>query len=473
MKSITSTTHIIADFVVNIGYGDLPNTAIEIAKMSIIDGVGVCLAGSQSSASKIIADYVGEGGRRPEATVILKGFKTSAPEAALANGTMMHALDYDDCAEAFLGHPTTVILPAVLALGESNGISGKEALLSYILGYEVGSKIGSGMGPAHYDMGWHGTATIGTVAAAVAAAKVLKLDVQKTRMAMGIAASLAAGLRQNFGTMTKPLHAGNAARNGVFAALLAQKGFTADQRILEGPFGYARVFKGAAEPNLEEMTKNLGTPFEIASIPPIIKLYPSCRATAGCIDAILHLVSQHTINADDVAEVECRTSSHTPQILIHSRPQTALEGKFSIQYCMAIAIVDKEVGLMQFTDQKVQTPKIQELIKKVRFAHPPEMGCAMADSLRGRVEVVVRLKNGYEFSRLVEVAKGDPENPLTQNEIESKFLDCAQFVLSRQDAKRCLDKISTLERVKDISTLMRVLVLPRRKVQPTGQRHQQ
>jgi 2-methylcitrate dehydratase PrpD len=460
MKSSTSPTHIIADFVVNTGYVDLPYPAIEIAKTSIIDGLGVCLAGSQSPASKIIADYVSEGGHRPEATVISKGFKTSAAEAALANGTMMHALDYDDCAEAFLGHPTTVILPAVLALGESNQISGKEALLSYILGYELGNKIGLGMGPAHYDSGWHGTATIGTLAAAIAAAKVLKFDVQKTGMAMGIAASLAAGLRQNFGTMTKPLHAGNAARNGVFAALLAQKGFTADQSILEGPFGYARVFKGAAEPNLEAMTKNLGAPFEIVSIPPIIKLYPSCRATAGCIDAILYLVSQHTINAEDVAKVECRTSSHTPQILIHSRPQTALEGKFSIQYCMAIAIVDKEVGLMQFTDQKVQSDEIQELIKNVRFAHPPEMGHAMADSLRGRVEVVVRLKNGNEFSRLVEVAKGDPENPLAQNEIESKFLDCAQLVFSKQDAKQCLDKISNLEHINDISTLMRVLNSP-------------
>lgn len=457
MKTTPSATQMVADFVVNTGYEAMPYAAVEIAKMSIIDGIGVCLAGSQSPASRIIAGYVSEGRSKPEATVISKGFKTRASDAALVNGTMMHALDYDDCAEAFLGHPTTVILPAVLALGESNRISGEEALLAYILGYEVGNKIGLGLGPAHYDAGWHGTATVGTLAAAVAAAKVLKLDVPKTRMAMGIAASLAAGLRQNFGTMTKPLHAGNAACNGVFAALLAQKGFTADPAILEGPFGYARVFRGAAESDPEKMTENLGDPYEIVSIPPIIKFYPSCRATAGCLDAILDLVNQHTFNTEDVVEVECRTSSHTPQILIHSRPQTALEGKFSIQYCMAIAIVDKEVGLRQFTDDKVQSPRVQELIKKVRFAHPPGMGYTTADSLRGRVEVVVRLKNGTEFSRLTERAKGDPENPLTQKEMESKFLDCAQLVLSRQDAKLCWDEVSTLERIDDIATLMRVL----------------
>jgi 2-methylcitrate dehydratase PrpD len=460
MRSTAGPTRIIADFVVNTGYGNLPDNAIQIARMSIIDGIGTCIAGAESSAGRIITDYVSERAGRPEATVITKGLKASAPEATLANGTMMHALDYDDCSEGFLGHPTTVILPAVLALGEWLGISGGEALLSYILGYEVCNKIGSGMGSTYYETGWHSTATIGALAAAIAATKVLKLDVQQTGMAIGIAASLAGGLRQNFGTMTKPLHAGNAARNGVFAALLAQKGFTADQEILESPFGYARVFSGTAKADLQKMTSNLGTPFEIVSSPPMIKLYPSCRGTAGCIDAILYLVGQHDIDADDVAEVECRTSSHTPQVLIHSHPQTALEGKFSLQYCMAIAIADKEVGLNQFTDNKVQDAKIQKLINKVRYAHPPEMGSASADSMRGRVEVVVRLKNGTEFSRLVEVARGDPENPLTQEEVESKFLDCAQVVFSRQDARRCLDEILTLEHIKDISALMKFLSSP-------------
>ncbi len=460
MKDPKSPTHVIADFVVNTAYEDLPDAAVQYAKMSIVDGIGTCIAGSESPAGRIITDYAREGDSRPEATVISKGFKTGAPEAALANGTMMHALDYDDCAENFLGHPTTVILPAVLALGESTGISGKEALLSYILGYEVGSKIGSGMGSAHYDAGWHPTSTIGALAAVIAATRILRLDVPQTRTAIGIAASLASGLRQNFGTMTKPLHAGNAARNGVFAALLAQKGFTSDQGILENPLGFARVFSGTVEADLKKMISNLGAPFEIVSDAPIIKLYPSCRATAGCIDAILHLVRRHNIGADDVGEVECRTSPHTPTVLIHSRPQTALEGKFSLQYCMAIAIVDREVGLGQFTDDKVQNAQIQKLITKVRYTHPPEIGSASADSMRGRVEVAVRLKNGTEFSKPVEAAKGDPRNPLSQEEMESKFLDCARLVFSPQDARRCLDNILQLEHIRDISELMKLLYNP-------------
>ena len=460
MKSTASPTQIIADFIVNTTYEAIPDKAIQIARMSLIDGIGTCLAGSASDAGRIITDYVREGNSRPEATVIAKGFKTSAAEAALANGTMMHALDYDDCAENFLGHPTTVILPAVLALGESVGISGKEALLAYILGYEVGNKIGFGMGPTHFDAGWHATATIGALAAVTASVKVLKLDVQQTRMAIGIAASLASGLRQNVGTMTKPLHAGNSARSGVFAARLAQKGFTADAGILEAPIGYARVFGGTAAASLEKMTRHLGDPFEMVSGPPIIKLYPSCRATAGPLDAMLNIVSQHDIEAADVAEVECRTSSHTPTVLIHPSPKTALEGKFSLQYCMAVAIVDKGAGLSQFTDDRVQDARVQELMVKVRYTHPPEMGSSPADSLRGRVEIVVRLKDGSEFSSRVEAAKGDTENPLTESEIESKFLDCARLVFSPPEARRCLEKISTLEKVKDISALMKLLYQP-------------
>ena len=460
MNSTASPTQIIAEFVVNTSYEALPDEAIQNAKMSIIDGIGTCIAGAESPAGSIITDYVRVRANSPEATVITKGFKTSTPEAALANGTMMHALDYDDCTDGFLGHPTSVILPAVLALGEWRGISGKETLLSYILGYDVCNRIGSGIGSAYYERGWHSTATIGTLAAGIASAKVLKLDVQQTRMAVGIAASLAGGLRQNFGTMTKSLHAGNAARNGVFSALLAQKGFTADQGILENPFGYARVFSGNTEADFKKMTSDLAAPFEIVSRPPIIKLYPSCRGTAGCIDAILYLIKQHGINSDNVVEVECRTSSHTPRELIHSRPQNALEGKFSLEYCMAIALIDKEVGLKQFTDDKVKDARIQELISRVRYTHPPEMGSTSADSMRGRVEVVIRLKDGTEFSRRVEAARGDPGNPLTTEEIELKFLDCAQAVFSQREARQILDEIFHLEDIKDISAFMELLGSP-------------
>jgi 2-methylcitrate dehydratase PrpD len=459
MTSPEGPTRVLAELIVNTRYNDLPVRAVDIAKTSIIDGIGACLAGAGSPAGRIIAGYIHEGERTPEATVIAGGFKTRATEAALANGTMMHALDYDDCAETFLGHPTTVILPAVLAPGEGRGISGKEALLAYILGYEVGSRVGRGLGPAHYDIGWHGTAIVGVMAAAAAASKILGLDTAQTRTALGIAASLAGGLRQNFGTMTKSLHAGNAARSGVFAALLAQRGFTADRRILESPLGYARVF-GAPEDGPDLMSGGLGDPFAIVADPPIIKLYPSCRATAGCIDAMLHLVKTNGIIPGDVAEIECRTSSHTPHVLIHSRPATALEAKFSLEYCMAVALADREVGLAQFTDERVKDPRIRETMEKVRYVHPPEMGSGPADSMRGRVEVALKLRTGKELSRPVEVASGDPANPLSAEQLEAKFLDCARLALAPADARRCLDKLANLDSLDSIPDLMGMLIGP-------------
>jgi 2-methylcitrate dehydratase PrpD len=370
---------------------------------------------------------------------------------------MMHALDYDDTSENFFGHPTTVIFPAVMAAGEWMKISGKDALLAYILGYEIGNKIGCGMGSTPFDTGWHATGTFGALAAVAASSKVLKLNVHQTRMAIGIAASLASGLRQNVGTMTKPLHAGNAARSGVFAAILASKGFTADRAILEAPIGYAHVFGGATTPDLDRITNNLGSPFEIVSGPPIIKLYPSCRATAGPLDAILNIVQKHDFEADDVIEVECRTSSHTPKVLIHNRPRTALEGKFSIQYCMAVAIIDKSAGLNQFIDARLKEPRIQELMTKVRYEHPPELGSSASDSMRGKVEIVVRLKDGTEFSSLIKSSKGDTKNPLKLSDIETKFLDCAKLAFSPSKARDCLEKISTLDKTRDISSLMKLL----------------
>ncbi len=457
MRNAANPTELIADFIVKAAYEDLPEKAIQIAKMSLIDSIGTCLAGSTTDAGQIISEYIKDKKSRPEATVIAKGFKTSAGDAALANGTMMHALDYDDTSEHFFGHPTTVILPAVMAAGEWMKISGKEALLAYILGYEIGNKVGYGMGPTPFDTGWHATGTFGALAAVAASAKVLKLNVYQTRMAIGIAASMAAGIRQNVGTMTKPLHAGNAARSGVFATILASKGFTADQAILEAPIGYAHVFGGDSTSGLEKMTDNLGSPFEIISGPPIIKLYPSCRATAGPLDAILNIVQEHNFEADDVIEVECRTSSHTPKVLIHNRPRTALEGKFSMQYCMAVAIMDKSAGLNKFIDDRVKDPQIQKLMTKVRYTHPPEWGSSPVDSMRGKVEIVVRLKNGSEFSSLVKSSKGDTENPLKLSDIETKFLDCARLVFSPAKTRVCLEKISTLDKTEDISSLMKLL----------------
>ena len=447
------TTKRVADFVVETGYRQIPEEAIKIAKDAILDSLGCSLAAAREPAVEIVSEYVKELGGKPEAGVIAKGFRTSAPLAALINGTMAHVLDYDDVAASWWGHPTVVLLPTVFALGEKEKLSGEAILEAYILGFEIGSRVNQGLGIGYYQAGWHSTITAGTMATTVAAAKMMKLDIQKVRVALGIAASLAGGFKRNFGTMTKSFHAGTAAQNGIIATSLAKQGFTADDSIFEVPQGYCQMF--SQDYNLDRITEGLGSPFDIVSPGLSIKPYPCCRAMHQSIDAILHLIHEHDIKAADVAEVECRTSPLLPIQLYYHQPKTGLEGKFSIEYCMAVALLDRDVKLAQFDDERVNRSDVQELFQKVKYVHPE--GVDWTGGVRIPQAVTVKLKDGREFSHEVKHAKGDPSNPLTQEELAAKFRDCASQVLSAQDTERCLEMVSKLESLKDIGPLMDIL----------------
>ena len=446
------TTEQIAGFVVRTNFQNIPGDAISAAKNGFLDGLGVTLAGSIEPASRIMADYVKDLGGYLEAGIISYGFKSSAPQAALANGTMAHALDYDDFIPPMSGHPTVPVLPAVLALGQLNHCSGKDVLAAYIIGIEVETRIGSGIGGHHYAAGWHPTATLGTLGAAAAAAKLLNLDTHQTRMAIGIAASQASGLRQNFGTMSKPFHAGMAARNGIVAATLAGKGFTADENILESRFGFVPVLGGEGEYDLARMTENLGTPFVVVSPGLDIKPYPCCRFTHRCIDAVLHIVAGYHPAPEDVISVECHTSTFVPSIVIHHQPGTALEGKFSMEYCVARAIIDGDMRIAQFTGEKVLDTAAQQLLKKVRYVHPSG---AEDPSLAEKVTVTMR--DGKQYSHEVLYAKGSPENPLTPEELITKYRSCAGTVLPPEDIEYSLDMVSHIEELGDITKLCELI----------------
>ena len=448
-------TETVSDFVVGTSYDDIPQEAVTAAKRAILDCLGCAVAGIPEPGSEIVRGYIADLGGRPEATVVGGGFKASAPETALANGTMAHALDYDDVAVSWVGHPSVAILPAILALGERERLSGRKALEGYVLGFEVGAKLGAAIGFGHYMWGWHATVTLGTMAAAAASARMLGLDAHGVRMALGLAASLAGGTRQNFGTMAKPFHAGSAARNGVVSALLAARGFTADEDILGGAMGFLKLFSGGAEYDPARVTAGLGQPFDLVSPGVSMKPYPCCRLTHRCIDAMLHIIDEHHPRAEDVESVVCLTSEANPQVLIHSRPRAALEGKFSMQYCMAIALIDGMVGLQQFTDEKVLDPRAQGLLSRVAFAHP--QGLSGAEILGTPERVTVRLRDGTELSHEVLVAKGDPPNPMSDEEVAAKYRDCASSYLSTGDVQRSLELVSSLEEVEDVAVLMGLL----------------
>lgn len=448
----------VSHFVALTAAKDIPQNALDLARLAITDFIGVALPGSREKQSKIIADYAQKMGGVPQASLIGRDGKTSPYLAALVNGTTGHALDYDDMAISLIGHPSVFLAPATLAIGESIEASGEDVLTAYVVGYETACCIAGPVLQSHYVQGWHSTATFGSLGAMAAAAWLLKLSYAQVRMALGIAASLAGGLRQNFGTMTKPLHAGKAAANGIQAALLAQAGFTADDGIIEAPLGFAKVFGHSGEVDWAKAGENLGKTFFITSDTGLsIKPYPCCGFTHCAIDAALGIKEEHKVNAANIAEVELGVSPFDKQILIHHHPRTDLEGKFSLEYCVARALLSGEVRLKHLTDEAVAEPPIKSLIGKMRWAEKypmPVMGTAEGF---GTKSITVKLKNGKEFSKEVAIAKGMPQNPLTLDEFNSKYQDCASTMLSKEDVEKSLSILTNLQKVKNIKEVMESL----------------
>jgi len=451
-------TEELARFAAELTFEKIPAEAIEWAKDAILDCIGVALAGTQEHVGKIITNYVKEAAGRPEAGVFAAGFKTNAENAALANGTMAHALDFDDwILPNWMGHPTAPLLAAILALGQRQRISGKDILTAYVIGFEVGGRVGAGVGRGHYEhCSWHPTATLGTMGATAACCNILRLDVAQTCTALGIASSEASGVRQNFGTMTKPFHAGLACRNGVMAALLAQKGFTADGGAIEGPLGFSSAFTVGGDYDLGKMTDGLGNSFLIVENGVSIKPYPCCGDGQRCLDAILYLIKEHDIKADDVASVECRTSDMVPQIMMRHRPKTGSEAKFSMEFGMAVALLDRKAGLEQYTTERVMDPKVQQLLQRVSFVHPPEASGYLGMETYPE-QVTVKLHDGTVYAHEVLESKGRPGNRLSQAELVEKYSECAARAISPERIDRSLDMLKGMEKLRDICDLMDLL----------------
>ncbi len=443
---------------------EIPAEARLQARRAILDTAGVTLAGSREEASRIVAGSVREQGGPLEASVLGHSFRAPASEAALVNGTSGHALDFDDVSVSMRGHPSVPLLPAVLALGEKLGRSGREVTEAFVLGFEVQAKVGKAIGERHYALGWHATSTLGTLGAAAACARLLRLDAGRTQAALAIAASLASGLQQNFGTMTKPLHAGWAARNGVVAASLAQRGLTADGRALEGGSGqtparlggFLRAMSGGAEIDPSVAVTALGQPWDIVSPGIGVKLYPCCYATHRAIDAALEIGERHRIDPGQVERVVAIVSPGTLLPLISRAPETGLEAKFSLQYCVAAALLDGRVSLASFTDDAARRPEAQALLSRVEAV---EDGPPAEFPIGGVAEVRVYTAGG-EYTSRVEIPRGDPKRPLSWDELATKFRECAGLALPPEQVEKAIGLIEGLDDVDDVRELAAVLAGP-------------
>jgi 2-methylcitrate dehydratase PrpD len=438
----------LAAFTAGIRLNDCPPAALAAVRRAALDTLGVTLAGAGESVARIVRRVVRAEGGIPLCTVFGTRLRASATAAALANGAAGHAHDFDDTNFTLLGHPSVPLLAAALAAAEAEMRGGASVVRAYIAGFEVGAAIGAAVNPAHYARGWHATSTIGSLACTAAAAAVLELDVATTRAAFGLAASLASGLKENFGSMTKPFHAGHAARNGVWAAMLAREGLSASDTALEGTQGYFAAF-GAAR-DLAEALAGLGHRWQLLDSGIAVKPYPSCALTHSAVDALIELRARHQLDADHVAQVEVGVGRVVPDVLIHAEPATALERKFSMQFCAAVALVDGRVDLDTFADGPA-SPSVEKLMSRVSMVVDPTLPEGRDQQAWSRV--TVRLADGGTLACPPRGAQGHPDQPLSEAALRTKFLTCAGRVMSRAEAEAVADQIDALEHIPDIRAL--------------------
>lgn len=437
----------LAEFIVS---AEPPDAAHAVAARAVLDTIGVTLAGASEPAATSVQRVI-EHNAGP-CCVLGTAARASASDAALANGTAAHALDYDDMCFVSLAHPSAPLVACALAAAELVSAPGRALLDAYVAGFEIEGRFGRAMNPRHYQKGWHCTSTIGTLGAAAAAARLLGLDAAATGHALSIAASEASGLKDNFGSMVKPLHAGLAARNGVLAALLARAGMTANANAIEGPQGFLAALDSEHDRTaLEAFVADLGHRWEILDTGITVKLYPSCAATHPTLDTLLDMKRREAFDAGQVEAIEIGVDAVTPTVLIHDRPADGLQAKFSMPFCAAAAIVRGRVGIETFEDAHVGDRDIAAMRSRVSMRVDPTLDASAPPLTQARV--TVRLKDGRVLSATADGARGYPERPATDEELSAKFLSSARRVLPQSRAEQALAAIRRIESSPDVRTV--------------------
>src|SRR5712664_3664800 len=456
-------TDYVAKFVSQANYEDIPGEVVELGKKSILDGLGLALAGSKAQTGTLCRRYLEKiGVCDGKSTIIGSARKTSPRFAAFVNGVSIHADDFDDTQLAvakdrvygLLVHPTVPVLPALFSLAERGGISGKEFMLAYHLGVEVECKIAEAIAPRHYQDGFHSTGTCGPFGSAAACAKLLRLEHSKILHAFGLVASQAGGLRENFGTMTKPFQAGRAAESGLASAELVALGWTAEDQILEAERGFFHAFGGSYDP--AAIMDRLGKPWTFISPGISLKPYPSGSLTHPAMTELARLIEANKIEAAQVERVDVGANHNMTTTLLHHRPQTGLESKFSMEFCIAILILKRRAGLSEFSDKVVQRSDAQEMIRRVNFYVDPEAESAGYEKMTSLLKI--HLKDGRVIEGRADFGKGSPANPMTFEEAATKFKRCAEFAeWPKAKTEKIIEFVKALDSAPDVRTLSPLL----------------
>jgi 2-methylcitrate dehydratase PrpD len=448
----------LAERIHAIQFDDLPSEAIPLAKTAMLDAIGCTFLGAAEEMAHIVERMPGFAGAEGPCAVFGRGYRTNPLDAVMFNGVASHALDFDDMSASMGGHPTVMVMPIIYALGDMQEISGRDALLAYMVGHETITRIARGVHPHHYEKGWHPTATLGIFGATAAAARLLGLTVEQTAKALGIAASFASGLKSNFGSMTKPLHVGHGNRNGLYAALLAKEGFTSNDHALENRQGFLEVFNGPGTYDVDRMLADWGNPFDLVSVGVGLKKHPCCGSTHPSIEAMLSIRTANDIDADQVQSIEVLVH---PLRLPHTDnpdPQTPLQCKFSQQYVVARALLDGRIRLAHFEREAFEQKPARELLKKVDARVHPNPASEHA------AEVIVTMTDGRAFSNVDNVSLGRGlSNPMREDELWEKFEDCAQRSLEDHAIEPLFDRLQRLETVENLRDVTAMMLHPRDK----------
>ncbi|MBT8333386.1 MAG: MmgE/PrpD family protein [Deltaproteobacteria bacterium] len=455
-------TQEVAQFIVSLKYDHIPPEVVELGKKSILDGFGLALAGSIAESGDKVQKYLRQVAGPGEAIVIGTPIKTSSRFAAFANGVGIHADDYDDTQLAvsedrvygLLTHPTAPCLPAAFSEAQTRGRNGRDFMSAYLIGVDVECKIAEAISPRHYQHGFHSTATCGPFAAASAAARLRNFDHETMQRALSIAGSQSGGLRENFGTMTKPFHAGRAAESGVVACDLAELGWTATDKILEAARGFFQAHGGGYD--IHAIRGKLGSPWSFANPGVSIKPHPSGSLTHPGMTKMLELIAAHGIKAEDVKKVDVGTNHNQLNALIHHRPEDELQAKFSMEFCMAILLLDGRANLPEFTDETVRRTDVKEMIERINFHIHPEAEAAGYAKMTTIIDV--HLQDGRTISGQADFGKGSPANPLSYDEVAEKFRGCAEFAHWRKDkTEKIISLITIVDSLTDLSELTSAL----------------
>jgi 2-methylcitrate dehydratase PrpD len=461
--AIKGATEAVTTFVVGTKLSAMPPEVIAQGKRCLVDGVGVVLAGSTLRGSAIIRDYVrGLGGKQEATAVGADGFMASAAHAALINAGSGHAMDYDDTQLSttpdrtfwLLTHPTTPALAAALAIGERQGASGAAFLEAFLVGFEVECKIVEAIDPQHYEQGFHSTGTIGTFGAAAAAAKLMTLRAENVGPMLAIASSMSSGIRVNFGSMTKPLHAARAAENGIVAAELASRGFTGGENGLDGQWGFFQVLGGGAD--LDRLVPVLGKPYTIVKPGVSVKPYPCGSLSHPTLDAMLKVVTDHDLKPEQIKAVRVRAGNNILEPLRYKTAKNELEAKFCLPFLMTSIILRRRAGVREFTDEFVASAPVQQMMSRVTGVFDQKIDAMGYDKIRSVVEI--DLTDGRSLVQASDDRyRGGPERPFTREELHAKFTDCAQLTLPNDRIQQALTQIETVDALKNIRELVKTL----------------